>query len=150
MPTCIILLGAIIKLKRCENVPAISAVLFNHLQQGWPTCFDWDRLENFLIIRDGPVDDKVTSTKCHEMQRFSCKWFCLYHTFTIENSIFVFTTHVPSRAVIFMYFLEYWLKRFLQVSCKFNARSGAIYQLRLGDRPVGHPWSTARRSDTVF
>jgi len=26
-----------------------------------------------------------------------------------------------------------------QVSCQFNAKSGAIDQLRLGDRLVGHP-----------
>jgi len=48
MPTCIILLGAIIKLKRCENVPAISAVLFNHLQQGWPTCLRLGSIRKFL------------------------------------------------------------------------------------------------------
>jgi len=27
-----------------------------------------------------------------------------------------------------------------QVSCQFNAKSGAIDQLTLGDRLVGHPW----------
>jgi len=38
-----------------------------------------------------------------------------------------------------------------QVSCQFNAKSGAIDQLRLGDRlvdrdrPVGHPWVRAWR-----
>jgi len=25
---------------------------------------DWDRLENFLLTRDRPVGNKVTSTKC--------------------------------------------------------------------------------------
>jgi len=26
--------------------------------------FDWDRLENFMITHDRPVDNKVTNTKC--------------------------------------------------------------------------------------
>jgi len=28
-----------------------------------------------------------------------------------------------------------------QVFCQFNAKSGAIDQLRLGNQPVGQPWS---------
>jgi len=39
--------------------------------RGGQLVFDWDRLENFLVTRDRPVGNKVTSTKCHEMQRFS-------------------------------------------------------------------------------
>ena len=35
---------------------------------GGQLVFDWDRLEHFLITRDQPVGDKVTSTKCHKMQ----------------------------------------------------------------------------------
>jgi len=30
---------------------------------------------------------------------------------------------------------------FFWISCQFNAESGAIDQVTLGDRPVGHPWS---------
>jgi len=30
--------------------------------------FDWVRLENFLIIRDRPVGNQVTSRKCHKIQ----------------------------------------------------------------------------------
>jgi len=47
-----------------------------------------------------------------------------------------------------MYFVEYWLMCSFQVSCQFNAKSGAINQLTLGDRLVdhdqfvGHPWLT--------
>jgi len=37
---------------------------------GGQLVFDWDRLENFLITNDRPVGSKVTSTKCHKMQRF--------------------------------------------------------------------------------
>jgi len=29
----------------------------------WPLVFDWNRLENFLIIRDRPVRNVVTNTK---------------------------------------------------------------------------------------
>jgi len=36
---------------------------------GGQLVFDWDRLENFLITRDRPISDKVTSTKCHKMQK---------------------------------------------------------------------------------
>jgi len=39
--------------------------------RGGQLVFDWDRLENFLITRDGPGGYKVTNTKYHEMQRFS-------------------------------------------------------------------------------
>jgi len=42
-----------------------------HYTRGAQLVFDWDRLENFLMTRDRPVGNKVTSTKCHEMQRFS-------------------------------------------------------------------------------
>jgi len=37
-------------------------------EQWWPTCLLLDRLENFLITRDQPVGNKVTSRKCHKMR----------------------------------------------------------------------------------
>jgi len=40
-----------------------AATLF-HVKQGWQLVFEWDRLENFLLTRDRPVGNKVTSTKC--------------------------------------------------------------------------------------
>ena len=46
-----------------------------------------------------------------------------------------------------MYSVEYWLKSVLfRYFCQFNAKSGAIDQVTLGDRPVdpdqliGHPF----------
>jgi len=58
----------------------LSLTVLISLYQGWPTCFDWDRLENFLITRDRSIGNRVTSTKCHKMQRFPV-------------NAFVFTTH---------------------------------------------------------
>jgi len=40
---------------------------------GGQLVFNWDQLENFLITRDQPVGNKVTSTKCHKMQCFFYK-----------------------------------------------------------------------------
>jgi len=56
--------------------------------RGGQLAFDWDRPENYLVIHDRPVGQKVTSTKCHKMQRFACKWICIYDTFTIESRNF--------------------------------------------------------------
>jgi len=36
----------------------------NIYTRGGQLVFDWDRLETFLLTRDRPVDNKVTSTKC--------------------------------------------------------------------------------------
>jgi len=41
--------------------------------RGGQLVFDWDRLEKFLITRDRPLGNKVTSTKRYKMQRFSYK-----------------------------------------------------------------------------
>jgi len=41
--------------------------------RGGQLVFDWDRLENFLVICDRLIGNEVTSTKCHKMQRFSYK-----------------------------------------------------------------------------
>jgi len=41
--------------------------------RGGQLVVDCDRIENFVIARDRPVGNKITSTKCHKMQRFSCK-----------------------------------------------------------------------------
>jgi len=78
--------------------------------RGGQLVFDWDRLENFLITRDVPVGNKVTSRKYK----------------------------IQSKGIL----IE---KYSFQVPCQFNAKSGAIDQLKLGDRPadrhrsVGHP-----------
>jgi len=45
----------------------------SHATRGGQVVFDWDRLENFLLTRNRPVGNEVTSTKGHKMQRFSCK-----------------------------------------------------------------------------
>ena len=47
--------------------------------------FNWDRLETFLITRDGPVTNKATNTKCHKMQRFSflCTFWNIEGIFSI-------------------------------------------------------------------
>ena len=88
--------------------------------RGGQLVFDWDRLEIFLILRDRPVSNKVTSTKCHKCNFF---YFYMLSEVLIEKCSFY-------------------------VSCQFNAKSGAIEQLRLGDRPVdcdrrvGHPCYT--------
>ena len=58
--------------------------------RGGQLVFDWDRLEKFLITRDRPLGNKVTSTKRYKMQRFSYKWICMYRRFAIESRIFMF------------------------------------------------------------
>jgi len=73
----------------------------------------WGQLENFLITRDRPVGNKATSTKCNKCNVFH---FCVLSEILKEKRSF-------------------WL------SCQFNAKLGAIDQLTLGNRRVGHPWS---------
>jgi len=69
---------------------------------------DWNRLENFLITRDRPVANKVTSTKCHKMQPFS--FLCTF--WNIEWKRFLLSI--------------------LSIECKIRRDR----QLKLGDRPV--------------
>jgi len=96
------------------------------IQRGWPTCLRLGSTRKFLITRDRPVGNEVTSTKCHKMQRFSCKRICVSHTFTTEGRIFMFRL-IWYFTISQQCFLENWLKnvlfRFLVNSMQNQARA---------------------------
>ena len=48
-----------------SGICVLCRLIYCSLFHGWPICFDWDRLENFLITRDRPVGNIVTNTKYH-------------------------------------------------------------------------------------
>ena len=50
----------------------------NYIVNGWPTCLRLGSTRNFLITCHRSVGNKVTSTECHKMQRFSF-WFAFWN-----------------------------------------------------------------------
>ena len=83
--------------------------------RGGQLVFDWDRLENFLTTNDRPVGRKVTSTKCHKVQRFS----------------FLFTFWNIDWKMLF--------SGILWIQCKIRRDRPSDTRR---DRRVGHPWAT--------